>query len=169
MIPVDFVGMIGRNPNSRNVYIATGDSGQGITTGALAGMMLADLVQGRESPWEETYSPARKPVAAIKELVSENLTAVKGLAEHLGPGEISSADELGPGQGGLLRKGMHKHAVSRDESGRLRELSGSCTHLGCAVHWNPFEQCWDCPCHGSHFAPDGTVLNAPAVEPLKPA
>jgi Rieske Fe-S protein len=34
------------------------------------------------------------------------------------------------------------------------------------VHWNSFERCWDCPCHGSHFAPDGTVLNAPAISPL---
>jgi Rieske Fe-S protein len=37
------------------------------------------------------------------------------------------------------------------------------------VHWNSTEQCWDCPCHGSHFAPDGSVLNGPALAPLERA
>ena len=41
--------------------------------------------------------------------------------------------------------------------------------LGCHVHWMNFERCWDCPCHGSHFAIDGTVLNGPAIAPLGPA
>lgn len=44
--------------------------------------------------------------------------------------------------------------------------SAACTHMGCIMHWNPFEKCRDCPCHGSHFAPDGQVLNGPALSPL---
>jgi hypothetical protein len=91
------------------------------------------------------------------------------MAEHLTPGELSSPDELEPGQGGILRSGLEKLAVSRDRDGRLHVRSATCTHAGCIVHWNAFEQCWDCPCHGSHFAPDGTVLNGPAVSPLKAA
>ena len=66
-----------------------------------------------------------------------------------------------------MRVGAKKVAVCRDESGRVHRLSEACTHVGCGVRWNSFEQCWDCPCHGSQFAPDGTALNAPAVKALK--
>jgi Rieske Fe-S protein len=77
-------------------------------------------------------------------------------------------DELEPGRGAIIREGLTKVAAYRDEQGQLHRRSAACTHLGCHVHWNSLERCWDCPCHGSHFAVDGTVLNAPAVGPLAP-
>ncbi len=42
-----------------------------------------------------------------------------------------------------------------------------CPHLGCALKWNPQEHSWDCPCHGSRFSEDGTLLNNPATGDLK--
>ena len=42
-----------------------------------------------------------------------------------------------------------------------------CPHLGCALKWNPAERSWDCPCHGSRFAEDGTLLDNPAAGDLK--
>jgi Rieske Fe-S protein len=101
--------------------------------------------------------------------IKENVTAIKNFAEYLMPAEIESADDLKPGQGGVLRDGKNKIAVSRDADGKLQVRSAVCTHLGCHVHWNSTEQCWDCPCHGSQFAPDGAVLNGPALTPLAPA
>ena len=101
--------------------------------------------------------------------VRENLTAIKNLAEYMLPGELASVDELEPGQGGVIRDGLHKIAACRDLAGTLHLHSAACTHLGCHLHWNSTEQCWDCPCHGSHFAPNGTVLNGPAIAPLKKA
>ncbi|TIO90565.1 MAG: FAD-dependent oxidoreductase, partial [Mesorhizobium sp.] len=94
------------------------------------------------------------------------LTTVKNLAGYLLPGEVKSADALEPGEGGILQDGLSKFAVCRDRDGKLHRHSASCTHLGCIVHWNSTEQCWDCPCHGSQFAPDGAVLNGPAIRPL---
>ncbi len=40
-----------------------------------------------------------------------------------------------------------------------------CPHLGCALRWNRAERSWDCPCHGSRFAENGSVLNGPANGP----
>ncbi|MCI5827878.1 MAG: Rieske 2Fe-2S domain-containing protein [Lachnospiraceae bacterium] len=37
-----------------------------------------------------------------------------------------------------------------------------CPHLGCALKWNSEERSWDCPCHGSRFAEDGTLIDNPA-------
>jgi Rieske Fe-S protein len=93
-------------------------------------------------------------------------TAVTSLAEKLTRGDVGSVQEIMPGEGAIMRKGLSKIAAYRNEGGQLHLRSAKCTHAGCVVHWNPFEKCWDCPCHGSHFAPDGTAINGPAVEPL---
>jgi Rieske Fe-S protein len=97
------------------------------------------------------------------------MAVAKNMAGYLTPGQISAAERLTPGKGAILRHGLEKLAVCRDLSGRLHVHSASCTHIGCLIQWNSFEQCWDCPCHGSHFAPDGQALNAPAVSALATA
>jgi Rieske Fe-S protein len=163
---IDYCGFIGRSPGTKKMFLATGDSGQGMTHGALAGVLLRDLIVSGHSEWKAVYDPSRKPAGAIANYVRENLTAVENFAEYVTPGEIASADELKPGEGGILRDGLGKLAVCRGLDGKLHSRSATCTHLGCIVHWNSTEQCWDCPCHGSHFAPDGSVLNGPAIGPL---
>jgi Rieske Fe-S protein len=165
----DYCGLIGRNPGSDNVYVVTGDSGQGMTHGALASILLADLIVKGSSPWEPVYDPGRKTMAGLSNLVSENVTVVQSFAEYLLPGDLTSTEELEPGQGGIIRDGLSRIAACRDLDGKLHLHAATCTHLGCQVRWNSTEQCWDCPCHGSHFGPDGSVLNGPAIEPLKPA
>lgn len=166
---IDHCGFIGRNPGNRRVFVSTGDSGQGITHGALAGLLLSELIVDGTSRWEPVYDPARKPIAGVGNFLTENAIAVTNAAEYLGPGEIDSVADLAPGDGGILRDGVHLIAACRDLAGKLHRHSASCTHLGCIVHWNKTEQCWDCPCHGSHFAPDGEVLNGPAIKALAPA
>jgi glycine/D-amino acid oxidase-like deaminating enzyme/nitrite reductase/ring-hydroxylating ferredoxin subunit len=163
---IDYCGFIGFNPGEKRTFISTGDSGQGITHGAVAGMLISDLILKGESVWREVYDPARKPIKSAGTFVSENLTAVKNFAEYVAPGELDSWEELKAGQGAIVRKGLHKVAAYRDDKGKLLLHSAACSHLGCHVHWNSFERCWDCPCHGSQFAPDGTALNGPAFAPL---
>ncbi|WP_375159751.1 FAD-dependent oxidoreductase [Bradyrhizobium sp. RDT46] len=164
--PVDFVGFIGRSPGEEHVFIISGDSGQGITNGLVAGLLVTDLITTGASPWEEIYAPSRKIQKNIGEFISENITPLKNFAEYLAASEIASVERLRLGEGRLVRSGLKKIAACRDRNGRLHLHSASCTHLGCVVHWNSLEQCWDCPCHGSQFAPDGTALNGPAVSPL---
>jgi glycine/D-amino acid oxidase-like deaminating enzyme/nitrite reductase/ring-hydroxylating ferredoxin subunit len=166
---IDYAGFIGKNPGSQYVYVATGDSGQGLTHGVMGAILNATLVTGGESKWTALYAPERKPLKAAKNWVMENSTALKNLAGYVTPGEIGSTDELKPGQGAILREGLKKIAAYRDAKGAVHRHSAACTHLGCHLHWNSFEHCWDCPCHGSIFGPDGQVLNAPAISGLDSA
>jgi len=94
-----------------------------------------------------------KTAKAIGTYLSENVTAVKNFAEYLLPSELQSAEALQPGEGGILIDGLKRLAACRDREGTLHIRSGVCTHLGCHVNWNSTEQCWDCPCRGSQFAP----------------
>jgi glycine/D-amino acid oxidase-like deaminating enzyme/nitrite reductase/ring-hydroxylating ferredoxin subunit len=166
---VDYCGFIGRDPSRERTFIATGDSGQGMTHGALAGILLKNLVIYGAGEWSDVYEPSRKPVSAVTNYIRENVTAIKNFAEYLMPSEIDSAEDLKAGEGGVMREGAAKIAVCRDLQGTLHRRSAACTHLGCHVHWNSTEQCWDCPCHGSQFGPDGAVLNGPAIAPLAEA
>ncbi len=163
---IDYCAFIGVNPGDKRTFIVTGDSGQGITHGAVAGMLISDLILEGSSPWTHVYDPARKPLKSLGTFVSENLTAAKNYAEFVGPGELDSWEQLQPGHGAIVRKGLQKVAAYRSSDGELYLRSAACSHLGCHVHWNSFEGCWDCPCHGSQFAPDGTALNGPAFAPL---
>jgi glycine/D-amino acid oxidase-like deaminating enzyme/nitrite reductase/ring-hydroxylating ferredoxin subunit len=166
---IDYAGFIGKNPGSEYIYIAAGDSGQGLTHGVVGAMLNAKLVTGGTSDWVELYAPGRTPLKAAKNWVVENATALKNLGEYLAPGELSSTDDLKPGQGAVIRQGVNKIAAYRDNNGVLHQHSAACSHLGCHLHWNSFESCWDCPCHGSIFGPDGQVLNAPAISGLTKA
>jgi nitrite reductase/ring-hydroxylating ferredoxin subunit len=171
MEPADRLAFIGRDPGGRdNVYVATGDSGQGMTHSTIAGMVISDLIVGRPNPWEALYEPRRKSFALepVKEWIAENVD-VGAQYRDLIPGvgtDAAGVDAIPPGCGAIVQRGASKVAVYRGDDGALLERSALCTHLGCVVQWNSFERSWDCPCHGSRFAPDGTVLNGPAVTPL---
>jgi glycine/D-amino acid oxidase-like deaminating enzyme/nitrite reductase/ring-hydroxylating ferredoxin subunit len=170
METIDGLAFIGRNPlDKENVYIVTGDSGMGITHGTIAGMLITDLILGRETPWEKLYDPSRKILRAAGRFAKENLNVAGQYADWLTGSDVDSVDDIAPGCGAVLRRGLSKIAVHRDEQGKLTELSAVCPHLGCIVAWNPAESTWDCPCHGSRFHADGQVINGPANVNLSPA
>ena len=169
MEPVDGLAFIGRNPlDDDNVYIVTGDSGNGMTHGTIAGMLLRDLVTGRPNPWEQLYDPSRKTLKAAPTYAAENADMVAHMVkDHVRGGDVQDRDDIQPGEGAIIREGMSHVAVYRNRDGSLQEHSAVCTHLGCVVQWNSGEKSWDCPCHGSRFAVDGSILNGPAAAPLK--
>lgn len=167
MEPVDGVAFIGKNPlDEDNVFIATGDSGQGMTHGTIAGMLLTDLLQGRKNRWEDLYSPSRITLRAFGEYAGENINVAEQFADYVTAGEIQSVDEVKPGQGAIMREGLSKLAVYRDDGGTVHKLSAVCPHLGCIVAWNSTEKTWDCPCHGSKYRADGRVYQGPANSDL---
>lgn len=161
--PVDALAFIGRNPGERNVYIASGDSGNGLTHGTIAGVLIKDLILGRDNSWAALYDPARKSIRAAREFAGETLNMAGQYADWLTSGDIVDAADIPPGEGAIMRDGATKVAVYRDSVGELHVRSAVCRHLGCIVRWNPGEKSWDCPCHGSRFDCRGQVLNGPAV------
>jgi glycine/D-amino acid oxidase-like deaminating enzyme/nitrite reductase/ring-hydroxylating ferredoxin subunit len=167
MEPVDFLPFSGRDGSER-IYLHSGDSGTGMSNGVAGALNFAALYRDGTSRFAALFDPARKPKSArsLGEFAKSLAPVAASISEHLTPGEADSADQIKPGEGAILRRGTSKLAVSRAKDGSLIERSAACTHLGCVVHWNSFEQCWDCPCHGSQFLPDGSVLNAPAIRPL---
>jgi glycine/D-amino acid oxidase-like deaminating enzyme/nitrite reductase/ring-hydroxylating ferredoxin subunit len=162
MEPIDSLAFIGRNPGDKNIYVATGDSGNGMTHGTIAGILLTDLILGRKNPWETLYDPSRISLRAAPEFAKENVNVVAQFGDYATGGDVDTSDAIAAGTGALVRQGLKKVAVYRDSHGALHKYSAACPHLGCIVDWNSTEKTWDCPCHGSRFDPNGKVLNGPA-------
>lgn len=167
MEPSDGVAYLGRHPGGNpQLYMITGDSGNGMTHCTAGAMLVCDLIQQRDNPWAWLYDPARKPNRGIGTFVREQVNTLAQLAPWRERGELETADEIAAGEGAIVRLGGQQLAVHRDEEGGLHALNATCTHLGCTVAWNSAEKSWDCPCHGSRFDLDGEVLHGPARDAL---
>jgi nitrite reductase/ring-hydroxylating ferredoxin subunit len=168
MESIDGLAFIGRVEQGREVFVVTGDCGNGMTHGTIAALLLPDLIQGRPHPWSDVYDPTRLRLRALGRFAQENLNVAARYAAWLAPASASSADAIRPGSGAVVRRGLSPVAVYRDGDGVVHERSAVCPHLGCIVAWNAAERTWDCPCHGSVFAPTGEVLHGPAARGLAP-
>lgn len=169
MESIDGLAYIGRNPgDSPNVYVATGDSGMGMTHGTIAGLLLSDLIMGRHSPWASLYDPSRKTVKAAGTFLTESLNVAAQYGDWVTPGDVAAEQDIPVDGGAVLRDGLHKIAAYRDSEGVLHQCSAVCPHLSCIVAWNGSQKTWDCPCHGSRFDRFGKVLNGPATSDLSP-
>jgi glycine/D-amino acid oxidase-like deaminating enzyme/nitrite reductase/ring-hydroxylating ferredoxin subunit len=167
----DKLPYIGRNVDAQNTYIATGFSGDGLTYGTLAGMMLADEILGRGTPWRDLYAVDRlakekRPDGFAKESTGP---AKPGNPVALDAAAVKGLDDLPPCQSRKIEVAGQPVAVFRSQDGQLQAVAGKCTHMGCDIKWNGAETSWDCDCHGSRFAPDGRVLEGPALAPLQAA
>ena len=170
--PVDGLPYIGRlRPASDRILVATAFAKWGMTKGTLSALLLRDAIAGRRNAWAETYdatrvNPRRSAVALVKENAA---VGIRFVGDRLRPGPAAeTAERLAPGEGAVVRQGRRRLALHRGADGELRVLSARCTHLGCIVRWNPAEATWDCPCHGSRFTADGSVIEGPATADLPP-
>jgi glycine/D-amino acid oxidase-like deaminating enzyme/nitrite reductase/ring-hydroxylating ferredoxin subunit len=167
MEPVDYMAFIGKNPGTdEHTYVVTGDSGNGMTHGTIAGLLLSDLILGKKNEWESLYDPSRKKLRSAGDFLKENLNVAAQYKDWATGGDVGSFDDIEPGTGAVIRRGAKKVAVYKDEHGTIHQRSAICTHLYCIVDWNSMEKTWDCPCHGSRFDPYGKVINGPAITPL---
>ncbi len=167
---IDGLGFLGRDPGTHdNTYVATGDSGMGMTHGTIAGMIITDLIRGRSNPWSKLYDPGRVTLSAAITFAQENINVARQYLNWARPHAREDAAALAPGAGCVVQRGLHKVALHRDAAGALHERSAVCPHLGCIVAWNAVEHSWDCPCHGSRFAATGEVVSGPATSALESA
>jgi glycine/D-amino acid oxidase-like deaminating enzyme/nitrite reductase/ring-hydroxylating ferredoxin subunit len=149
----DRLPFAGAEPKAPGLYLATGFNAWGISNGAAVGILIAKQILGEQLDWVSIYNPARK--------ASKNFNK-GGDTQSL----VHSLSEIEPGGGAVMNLGRGKIAVWRDDDGKPHAVSASCTHEGCTVTWNNADRTWDCPCHGSIFAADGSVIHGPAVQPL---
>ena len=168
MEPADGLAYIGRSPDLERVFIVTGDSGNGITHGTIAGIVLPELIAGRDHLYAHVYDPRRSKLRAVGSLVREAVSSATPYVDWLGGGDVLRLADIPRGGGAVLRRGVHLIATYRDDHGQLFECSARCPHLSGVVSWNPAEHTWDCPCHGSRFDPYGRVINGPANADLAP-
>jgi Rieske Fe-S protein len=170
--PKDSMAFIGRNPRDKrkNIFIATGDSGNGMTHGTIAGMLLSDLILGKKNKWAKLYNSSRK--------IKNRRKKSSGGGSTTKPKKVSMEDAmkkagaLEPREGIVIEiRGKKKDPMAfyRDETGKLHSFSALCTHLGCTIQWNNSEKSFDCPCHGSRFSYSGLVINGPANDNLERA
>lgn len=168
MEPADGLGYMGRNPmDFKNIYLITGDSGNGMTHCTAGAMLVTDLIMGRKNSWLDLYDPSRSAVHGISDFLKELGNTMAQYGDWVKGGDVDSPEQILPGDGAILRREEQKVAIYRDEDGKIHALSAACTHLGCIVSWNAAETSWDCPCHGSRFSVDGQILHGPAATPLE--
>ena len=149
-------------------YVATGFAGNGLTFGTLAGMMVTDEILGRDNPWRELFAPDRSALGrGLWDYLKENADYPYYLIrDRFAGAEGRTLRAVKRGQGAIVERDGQKLAVFRDDTGATTVRSAICTHMGCVVGWNAAEGTWDCPCHGSRFKTNGSVISGPAEDPL---
>lgn len=169
MEPIDGLAFIGKNPlDHDNVYVATGDSGHGLTHGTIAGMMLSEMIFGVDDhPWAALYDPRRKSLQGITDYAKESFNVAVQYARWLKGSDVAHDEDIPRGSGAVQRRGLSLVAVSVGDDGCRHECSAVCPHLGAIVAWNDLEKSWDCPLHGSRFTPTGAVMNGPTNKGLE--
>ncbi|HEX3316436.1 MAG TPA: FAD-dependent oxidoreductase [Solirubrobacteraceae bacterium] len=168
-MPTDKVPYVGRyTPVSRHLYVACGFQKWGMTGGTFAAELLRDRVAGLDNAHAGAFDPNRITLRSTPEVAKAGVWVARHLVgDRLTPAEAGSAADVPTGEARVVRSGLGKSGVYRDEEGTVHAVSLRCTHLGCLLHFNDAERSWDCPCHGSRFGVDGEVLAGPATHPLE--
>ncbi len=132
-ITLDGLPYIGRFSRRKPFwYVATGFGKWGMTSAMVSARILTAMISGQDCPEGDIFSPQRHFTAQ----------AAKGLAVH----------------GAYTVKGLTKHLLPWGN----KKIVPNCPHMGCRLEWNPEEESYDCPCHGSRFDGEGHLLDGPA-------
>ncbi len=167
-LTADHIPYAGRSPLMSRTFVATGFQKWGLTNATAAAIVLTDALQGRDHRWSPLFDAARIGGGrSLARIATQNLDVARHFViDRIARLHAGSLAELPRGEGGIVRTGNKVVGAYHHADGHVQAVALTCTHLGCTVRWNAAEATWDCPCHGSRFATDGTVLDGPAVKPL---
>ncbi|GAA4468217.1 FAD-dependent oxidoreductase [Nemorincola caseinilytica] len=167
MEPMDHLAYIGRIETGKDLFVVTGGSGHGLTHGTIAGMIIADLLNGIPNKWQHIYDPLR-PIRRYGQLLRYRLGNLAQWTERVAVNHVTP-EKIRPGEGAIISHWLYHKAVYKDPQGILHQFSAICPYSGCVLVWNGLEHSWDCPCYGSRYdAVDGRVVNGPSNIPLRP-
>lgn len=156
------------HPRAAGLYVASGFHKWGLSCAGFAARVITDQIARRENAWADHMSPNRIGTRGLPKVAELGAKfSFDFVADRALPTGSGSLEDLPRGEARVIRHGLGKIGVFRDDDGALHAVSMRCTHLGCLVRWNGAERSWDCPCHGSRFDVDGAVLEGPAVRPLE--
>jgi Rieske Fe-S protein len=129
--------------------------------------VVADQLLGHDNPWSALYTPSRLTSEKRPEgFEQEQSSASPAPVLHLDAAALTLFNDLPLNEARQMEYKGKKLAAYRCEDGRVLVVGAKCSHMGCDIQWNDAETSWDCHCHGSRFAPDGQVLEGPALAPL---
>ncbi|CAN7172691.1 FAD-dependent oxidoreductase [Arthrobacter sp. LjRoot14] len=163
-MPADGLPYVGRlSPDFRHVHVITGLRKWGLTNGTAGALILRDTLCGTRNPWAAVFDSTR----AVRARGATPAAAGDVAPPSPEPGAtVPIRSDLVRGSGRVVDVDGAKTAVYVSPAGKVSAVSAVCTHLGCTVEFNAADVTWDCPCHGSRFSTDGTVIQGPATRNL---
>ena len=167
-MPLDDVPYIGLySPRTPNMFVATGFKKWGMTLSMVASQVIRDLILYGKSEYESLYDPSRvKLTQSIKNFTQSTGDTIKNFVKGQFTIPKAKFEDLPISHGGTVEYDGEKIGIYKDENGEIYAVKPVCSHLGCALQWNPDEKTWDCPCHGSRFDKNGKVVDSPAINDL---
>jgi nitrite reductase/ring-hydroxylating ferredoxin subunit len=168
--PVDELPYVGPLlPGDDRLLVATGFDKWGFTNAPAAAGLLTSRVLGEPVPDGALSSWSPREVTGAPQALLANGAVGLRMAQGWLRAYVGDDEARPPSEGaGHVRQRGGRPVAACTVGGTTHEVSAVCSHLYGVVSWNDAEQSWDCPLHGSRFAPDGSVLEGPATEPLSP-
>ncbi len=150
-----------------NILIATGFHKWGMTNGTSAALLFRDYLLGKENSYFDLFAPSRFYAdPSIKTFLVQNADVANQFVKGKLSFPTQKITDLQTNEAAVVRINGKKAGAYKDHQGLLHVVDTTCTHLYCDVKWNDDERTWDCPCHGSRFNIDGSVIEGPAEKPL---
>jgi glycine/D-amino acid oxidase-like deaminating enzyme len=167
--PIDDLPYVGAIlPGNESIYLATGFNKWGMTNGAAAALALTSGILGGRMDWSRAFSSwSPHEFSGLRTAMQANLEVGFNLARGwITPATRMGRRDPGPDEGGVVSGPPWNLQARCRVDGTEHRVSPVCTHIGGIVNWNDADQAWECPLHGSRFAPDGTLLEGPATRDL---